>query len=118
MIITTQHPWLLTDCGEGRMIGPFIILDSLLQGSPVQARFEQHAKMWWRNPLHNLLCKMSREYNFVAQCQCYMAQVYALDDYSIRRSYLNKLANRVANKYALKKTTGEVLSQMLKSKVI
>lgn len=118
MIIKTQIPWLLTDCGEGRMLGPVILLDSLLVDSPVQARFEQHAKMWWRNPLHNLLCKYNKAYRLKAQCQCYLAQVYALDDYTIRHSYLRKVANRISSRYGVGKTTAQITGLLLKAKVL
>lgn len=118
IMVTTSNNYLLRDFGEGSTFGPFVFLDPLLVDSPEQARFEERVRIWYNNPLSGLLYRLSKDYRFKVECQCYLAQIHALEPMSLRRSYMNRMANRLAVNGRLKSTKEAIVKGIIKSHLL
>lgn len=117
ILIKTSFNFLLRDFGEGSTFGPLIFIDPLLVDSPEQARFEQRVRIWWRNPFVSLPCHFSKAYHLKIVCQCYLAQLHSLEPLSLRRSYMNKLANRLAVRGVFGATKDQIVHGIIRSKL-
>lgn len=117
ILVTTSNKFLLRDFGEGSTFGPLIFIDPLLVDSPEQARFEERVRIWYKHPFSGLHYRLSKAYRFAVECQCYLAQIHALEPLSLRRSYMNKMANRLALRGSLGSTKDEIVRGIIRSRL-